>query len=155
MTPLVLALADEQAMLRAGRMLARGLGQGGGVITLQGELGAGKTTFVRGLLGGLGFHGRVKSPTYTLLEPYEMDGRTVYHLDLYRLAHVGELNNLGIGDLEPATDLLLIEWPERGGAALPPVDLAARFHYAGAGRALELDAQSQRADAWLAKSGLS
>lgn len=151
---LTLQLADEQATLRAGAALAKGLDQGGGVITLQGELGAGKTTFVRGLLDGLGFQGRVKSPTYTLLEPYELDGRTVYHLDLYRLARPAELINLGIDDLEPASDLLLIEWPERGGGALPPADLVVRLSYAEQGRALELQAQSQRAKGWLAKTRL-
>lgn len=151
---LTLQLADEQAMLRAGGALAQGLEQGGGVITLQGELGAGKTTFVRGLLEGLGFQGRVKSPTYTLLEPYELAGRVVYHLDLYRLTKSVELINLGIEDLEPASDLLLIEWPERGGAALPPADLAARFRYAAEGRALELQAHSQRARNWLTKTRL-
>ncbi len=148
--PVVLTLPDEAATLRAGCALASGLGSGGGVIALYGELGAGKTTLVRGLLAKLGHPGRVKSPSYTLLEPYELQGRTVYHLDLYRITSPEELPYLGLSDLDPDRDLLLIEWAERGGALLPVTDLTVELDYAGPGRVLRLDTRSPRAQAWLA-----
>ncbi len=143
-------LADEQATLRAGRALAAGIGAGGGVIALEGELGAGKTTLVRGLLTAFGHTGRVKSPTYTLLETYELGGRSIFHLDLYRLAAAAEVAPLDLGSLLGDRDLLLIEWPERGGDLLPPADLRLRLGYDGAARAVEIQALTERGRGWRA-----
>lgn len=113
------------------------------VITIRGELGAGKTTFVGGVLNGLGFQGFARSPTYTLIEPYEFDGRQVFHMDLYRLADPGEVEALGLRDLLHDDAVLLIEWPERGAGRIPPADLALEIAYAGEGRAVDAAAQGQ------------
>ena len=121
-----------------------------GMVCLRGELGAGKTTLVRSLLRGLGYSGRVKSPTYTLVEPYELGDRMVYHLDLYRLAAPDELEWLGIRDLLTDTDLLLVEWPERGQGVLPQPDLDITIEYAGEGRSIEMQAHTPRGRQMLA-----
>ena len=130
---------DEQAMDALGRRLARSAKRPG-VIYLQGDLGTGKTTLVRGLLRGFGFHGRVKSPTYTLVEPYSVDDLTVYHLDLYRLGSADELEWIGLRDLLGDATLLLIEWPERGSGMLPPADLCIALSYRCTGRELQVQA---------------
>jgi len=102
------------------------------VIALNGELGAGKTTFVGGFMRSLGVIGPVRSPTYTLIEPYECAHKRVFHMDLYRLADQGELEMLAPRDvLEPGA-VLLIEWAERAGNSLPPPDLAVTLAYPGA-----------------------
>ncbi|MFU8878085.1 MAG: tRNA (adenosine(37)-N6)-threonylcarbamoyltransferase complex ATPase subunit type 1 TsaE, partial [Wenzhouxiangellaceae bacterium] len=103
----------EAAMLALGARLASRLA-GGQVWALSGELGAGKTTLVRGMLRGLGFGGRVKSPSYGLVESYELDALAVHHLDLYRLGEPEELDFIGIEELAGPESILLIEWPERG-----------------------------------------
>ena len=89
------------------------------IVYLKGDLGAGKTTLVRGFLRGLGYKGTVKSPTYTLIEPYRIAGKSICHLDLYRLADAEELEYLGVRDLLQEETVLLIEWPERGEGVLP------------------------------------
>ena len=101
------------------------------VIALEGDLGAGKTTLVRGVLNALGFAGHARSPTYTLIEPYEEGERFVYHLDLYRLTDPREVEALAIRDLLHAGSVFLIEWPEKGAGALPPIDLTIRLDYDG------------------------
>ena len=112
----------------------------GDIITLEGSLGAGKTTLTRGFLRGLGHQGAVKSPTYTLIEPYRIGQRRVYHLDLYRVADPGELEYLGLRELLEEDAVLLIEWAERGEGWLPQPDLRIRIRHAGGGRALHLSA---------------
>ena len=110
------------------------------VVYLEGELGAGKTTLVRGFLRGLGYGGTVKSPTYTLIEPYRIGDRSICHLDLYRVADAGELEYLGIRDLLQEQSTLLIEWPERGEGVLPAADLVVRISYRECGRKVEIAA---------------
>lgn len=109
-------------------------------INLTGELGAGKTTLVRGLLRALGHAGPVRSPTFTLIEPYQVGECCLYHLDLYRLADPEELEYIGLRDLLREPAILLIEWPERGAGALPAPDLVIALRVAGTARAAELAA---------------
>ena len=116
------SLESEAATINLGRLLAPAL-DAAGVIFLSGGLGAGKTTLCRGLLRGLGYDGAVKSPTFTLVEPYELERGSVYHFDLYRLAHPDELDYLGAEDYFAAEALCLIEWPERGAGFLRTPDL--------------------------------
>jgi tRNA threonylcarbamoyladenosine biosynthesis protein TsaE len=116
------SLESEAATINLGRLLAPAL-DAAGVIFLSGGLGAGKTTLCRGLLRGLGYDGAVKSPTFTIVEPYELERGSVYHFDLYRLAHPDELDYLGAEDYFAAEALCLIEWPERGAGFLRTPDL--------------------------------
>lgn len=132
------ALRNPAATETLGAGLARTLADAGAVIYLEGQLGAGKTTLVRGLLRGLGYAGRVKSPTYTLVEPYEINGRQVFHLDLYRLGRPEELEFLGVRELDVPGQIVLIEWPERGIGLLPTADLQLRLDFAGEGRVADL-----------------
>jgi len=113
--------ASEDAMLGLGPVLAARFGRGGRVY-LSGDLGMGKTTLVRGILRAMGFSGRVKSPSYGLVESYELPNLTVHHLDLYRLSHGEELAFLGLEELMSADALVLIEWPEKGRGFLPRPD---------------------------------
>lgn len=125
-------LPDEAATTGLGQALA-GCLRGGTVVHLEGELGAGKTTLVRGLLRALGHQGAVRSPTYTLVEEYPFDSVTIHHFDLYRLGDPEELEYLGIRDYFRADTVALIEWPERGCGFLPKADLTVQLDYAGAG----------------------
>ena len=128
-------IPNEEAMILLGQKIAPCLAKtNGNVVYLQGELGAGKTTLVRSILQSLGISGRVKSPTYTLVEPYDLSNRTVYHLDLYRLADPQELEFLGIRDYLSENNILLVEWPERGQGVLPLADVVIRIAYSGIGR---------------------
>jgi len=134
-------LPDEAATLAFGRELAGLLSAADGynrdaTVHLHGGLGAGKTTLVRGILRGMGFAGPVKSPTYTLLEPY--DELLVFHFDLYRIADSRELDFIGIDDLLAAKAIKLIEWPERGAPRLPPPDLSLFLRVGGDGRHVEV-----------------
>ena len=106
------------------------------VIWLEGDLGAGKTTFARGLIHALGYKGRVKSPTYGLLEHYQLESLQVLHLDLYRISDPGELEFLGVEDLLDEQTILLIEWPDKGASWLPEPQFILKFSYAGEGRDL-------------------
>jgi tRNA threonylcarbamoyladenosine biosynthesis protein TsaE len=110
------------------------------IIYLQGDLGAGKTTFTRALLRGLGYAGAVKSPTYGLLEVYSLQDVDLVHLDLYRIAETGELDFLGLEDLHSQRSVFMIEWPDRGAGRLPEPDLAIEFAYVGDLRSLTFSA---------------
>lgn len=110
------------------------------VVALEGELGAGKTTWVRSLLRALGWNGPVRSPTYTLVEPYEVGGCTYLHIDLYRLGDASELDYLGLREHDVPGTVWLVEWPERGAGVLPPRDVTLRFRHAARGRVLEMTA---------------
>jgi tRNA threonylcarbamoyladenosine biosynthesis protein TsaE len=119
-------------MRALGRALGRALctaGSGVLVIGIEGELGAGKTTLVSGVLNGVGVAGPIRSPTYTLIEPYEATGLQLYHIDLYRLADAREVEALGIRDLLDPRAVLLIEWPSRAQGALPAQDLSVSIDY--------------------------
>ncbi len=144
--PLKIELADAEATEVLGARIALALRDRGGswLITLAGGLGAGKTTLVRGFLRALGHQGRVPSPTYTLVEPYDVAGRPVIHVDLYRLADPGELEYLGFRELFSGGALVLVEWPERAGGVLPKADLEIALAIAGAGRAAILSAGGRR-----------
>jgi|SRR5690554_888263 len=149
MTSIELFLADEAQTRALGEKLARLTG-GHGLLYLHGDLGAGKTTLTRGLIQGLGHQGAVKSPTFTLVEPYEIEDKKVWHFDLYRLADPEELEFLGVRDYLAADELCIVEWPERGTGVLPAPDLHIRLAYLPQGRQVQLTAITDRARQWCA-----
>lgn len=120
------------------------------LIYLNGSLGAGKTTFSQFLIQALGYSGRVKSPTYTLVEGYELPERTIYHFDLYRLADPGELEFIGWRDYLAQQAIIIVEWPEKGGSLMPQADFAISLSVASATtRTVEIAAHTGRGDSWL------
>lgn len=121
------------------------------VVYLTGDLGAGKTTLARGFLRACGVTGAVRSPTYTLVESYELSGLTVIHLDLYRLHDPSELEPLGLRDMARAGYLWLVEWPERGAGRLPPADLVISLQVAENMHRLTASAGTAAGTGWLAK----
>jgi len=132
--------ADTRACgARLGQALSRLPLEAAVAITLSGDLGAGKTTLVAGLLEALGHRGPVRSPTYTLVEPYRLADRDIYHCDLYRLRHPDELDDLGLRELRAPGSVLLVEWPERAEGRLGATDLALRLAYVDSGRSIEVD----------------
>ena len=153
-----LALPDSGATEALGQALARAiLGNGlgaGGVIHLRGELGSGKTTCARSLLHALGVTGTVRSPTYTLVDTYTLLNLTCVHVDLYRLRSSSEVEELGLRDLTGPGYLMLIEWPEKGGAAVPAADLDLLLQYSGESRLGSLRAVSELGVGWLTKLSL-
>lgn len=134
-------LNDEAAHVAFGEALGKAL-NGHGRVYLEGELGAGKTTLTRGVLRAYGHQGAVKSPTYTLVEPYELGAQRIYHLDLYRLADPEELEFIGGRDVLADEALCLIEWPSRGDGWLPAPDVRVLLEVAGSGRVATLTAGS-------------
>ena len=132
-------LPDEAATLNYARLLAERL-TAGDLVFLEGTLGAGKTTLVRGILRAFGHTGSVKSPTYTLLEPYEIAELSVYHFDLYRIGDSEELDYIGIDELMDSAAIKFVEWPERAGSRLPQPDLVVKMTLEGAGRRVDVHA---------------
>ena len=160
------ALATEALGAALARAYARGVGAdagvadadgiagaaaGSAVIYLHGELGAGKTTCVRSLLRTLGVAGLIRSPTYTLVETYRSQGMTFIHVDLYRLGGPDAVEELGLRDYLGTDCLLLVEWPAKGGSALPPSDLDLTLTYQDDSRRALLTARTQRGLAWITK----
>ena len=121
----------------------------GAVVYLEGDLGMGKTTLVRGVLRGLGYQGPVKSPTYTIVEPYDLSGFEAFHFDLYRVADAEELEFMGIRDYFTDGSLCLIEWAEMGRGALPEADLVISLSLIRQGRHVSVDAYTEKGRAAL------
>ena len=144
--PVILTFRDPVETGEGGRQLALAV-QAAGMRTLtcylEGELGAGKTTFVRGFLEGLGHRDRVPSPTYTLIEPYELGTFRIQHLDLYRIRDPAELDDLGLEDALTEGVIALVEWPDHGRGHLPAADLRLHFEWLPDGRRLAIAASSE------------
>lgn len=152
MTELRRSLPDEAATLALGASLAPCI-EPGLTIYLIGELGAGKTTLVRGLLRGLGFEGRVKSPTFTLVEVYEFSRLYLYHFDFYRFRDPQELGEAGFQEYFNPQSVCLVEWPEKSNraAGLPAADLRVVLQVAGSGRNVSIFAESEAGTRCLTK----
>jgi len=153
---LELALPDAAATEILGIALARtfpGAEQASAALYLAGDLGAGKTSCVRALLRSCGVTGLIRSPTYTLVETYRLEGHTppltCVHVDLYRLEGAGQVDELGLRDFLTPGHLLLVEWPQKGAGALPPPDLEISLEFAAEGRHAQLHAGTQPGAAWL------
>jgi tRNA threonylcarbamoyladenosine biosynthesis protein TsaE len=133
-------LDGEQAMVNYGHVLATAIAQANAplLILLNGDLGAGKTTISRGILQSLGYSGAVKSPTYTLVEPYDLEIGKVFHFDLYRLIDPEELEHIGFSDYLSQANLCIIEWPENGGSYIPQADIKIDISQYESGRKVTL-----------------
>lgn len=140
-----LKIPTEAAMLAFGGKLAAACGESA-IIFLHGELGAGKTTFTRGFISGLGYTGHVKSPTYTLVEPYQFAHHTIYHFDFYRLRDPHELEYMGIQDYFSPQAICIIEWPEYGAERLPSPDLSCYIEQVQSGREVKIVPHSERGE---------
>lgn len=145
---------SAEDMERFGAALAGALPpltDGPAILYLEGELGAGKTTLARGLIHGRGYSGAVRSPTFTLLQHYSLEGLTAIHIDLYRLSEVRDLEPLGLRDFALPGHLWLIEWPERGANIIPPPDVHIALRVVHEGHAAEASARTDLGRAWLAR----
>jgi tRNA threonylcarbamoyladenosine biosynthesis protein TsaE len=151
--PLSFDLPDSSATEDLGRALAHSLpgASSGAILHLRGELGSGKTTCARSLLHALGVTAPVRSPTYTLVDTYSVAELTCVHVDLYRVQTTTEVEELGLRDMTGPGYLMLIEWPEKGGIAVPPADLQLRLVYKGEARSAGVAAVSDTGKGWLAK----
>ncbi len=136
-----LDIIDAPAMEALGQKLAS-LCPPGCKLFLQGELGAGKTTLVSGFLRGHGYEGIVKSPTYTLIEPYQLNDLEIYHFDLYRINDPEELESIGIRDYFSGSGICLLEWPEKGAALLGSPDIFIQIQYQDDQRKVSLEAKT-------------
>ena len=141
-------MPDAAATGRLGEALAAGV-RPGRVLHLRGELGSGKTTLVRGLLRGLGYAGRVKSPTYTLVEPYTLSKLHLYHFDFYRFKDRSEWLSSGFREYFSGDALCVVEWPERAGGLLPLPDLDLHLQFAGEARRATLEGRTPAGASWL------
>ncbi len=154
MNPSTCHLTDDDATVAMGQLLARVTSDGvsepvrrrclGGRLFLHGDLGAGKTTLTRGLLRGYGHTGAVKSPTYTLVEPYEDTRYSIYHFDLYRMNTPEEVEFLGVSEYFEETNLCVVEWADKGRGFLPPPDLDITLENEGSGRRIHWQARSPK-----------
>jgi tRNA threonylcarbamoyladenosine biosynthesis protein TsaE len=151
--PLAFDLPDSGATEALGKALAQDFpgASAGMVVHLRGELGSGKTTCARALLHALGVTAPVRSPTYTLVDTYSVAALTCVHVDLYRVQTTTEVEELGLRDMTAPGYLMLVEWPEKGGAAVPPADLSLQLVYKGDARSAALSAGSAMGKEWLAK----
>jgi tRNA threonylcarbamoyladenosine biosynthesis protein TsaE len=143
-----LKLPDAAATARLGAALARGV-EPGRVLHLSGDLGAGKTTLVRGLLRARGIHGPVKSPTYTWVEPYALSSLDLYHFDFYRFMDRTEWLSSGLREYFRPDACCIVEWPEKAGSLLPPPDLSVQLTYDGESRRASIGSHSPAGEAWL------
>ncbi|MFW7343084.1 tRNA (adenosine(37)-N6)-threonylcarbamoyltransferase complex ATPase subunit type 1 TsaE [Pollutimonas sp. H1-120] len=144
-----ITLASRLAPLLCGTHPAVGATRRGGRIHLRGDLGAGKTSFARALLRASGITGRIKSPSYALLESYNLSNLYFYHLDFYRFSDSREWVDAGFRDILQKEAVVLIEWPEQAGALLAPPDLDIHLEYADIGRYASLTAHSDKGKLWL------
>ena len=142
MQNITLTLADETATLLLGAEIARTL-HPGLIIFLHGELGTGKTTFARGILRGLGYRGKVKSPTYNLIELYKISRLYLYHFDLYRFEDPTEWEDTGFREYFNPASICVVEWPQKAEGLLPPADLTFLFRLSDTGRVVEIKADTQ------------
>jgi tRNA threonylcarbamoyladenosine biosynthesis protein TsaE len=147
----LIELAREADTLALGARLARGA-RGGLVLYLRGELGSGKTTLARGLIRALGHEGPIKSPTYALVEVYELSSIHLYHFDFYRFENQREWEDTGFREYFAPDALCIVEWPERAGDLLAPADLEIRLEFAPQGRLACIHCASERGERWLAAS---
>lgn len=143
-------LADEAATIAFGQHLARAF-DSKCLLTLSGNLGSGKTTLSRGLIQSYGHSGAVKSPTYTLVEPYEIGDKRIYHFDLYRMEDPEELEFIGLWDYLTEEALIIIEWPEKAFGVLPPADLAIQLEPQEKGRKITCSANTLPGETMLKK----
>lgn len=135
-------LPDEAATQKLAECFSQ-LCTPGLALYLKGDLGAGKTTFTRGVLHGLGYHGKVKSPTYTLVESYPLDHFTLHHFDLYRFADPEEWEDAGFREYFSKQTLCIVEWPEKAGVLLPAADLELELHVSNTGRSFCFQAYTE------------
>lgn len=143
-------LADETATKQLGQQLAGALAsEVRAHIYLEGQLGAGKTCLVRGFISGLGYEGKVKSPSYSLIEPYLIQGRQVYHFDFYRINDPQELELIGINEYFAENAICLVEWPELAAKLLPVPDLEIKLNLCDAGRQVSIEANNSRGKLWV------